>query len=148
MRKTTFGIARVRFQLDRAGHRCGRNCTCHLHVGVDNDGERGNGLHMLTARALDTAGNTTLSAGIPVTVTRRDWRNTRTLGHSSVGAGVDTGAAQHINAWRFTMPNESGIATSLAVYIASPIGAAPNNQFQVAVYADQNGAPGTLIAAS
>ncbi len=102
---------------------------------------------MLTARALDAAGNITLSAGIPVTVINATG-GTRTLGYSSVGAVVDTGAAQHINAWRFTMPNESGIATSLAVLVANPIGAAPNNQFQVAVYADQNGAPGTLIAAS
>jgi hypothetical protein len=32
--------------------------------------------------------------------------------------------------------------------IASPVSAAPNNQFQVAIYADNNGTPGALIASS
>ncbi|KKW28377.1 MAG: Fibronectin type III domain protein [Parcubacteria group bacterium GW2011_GWA2_52_8] len=36
----------------------------------------------------------------------------------------------------------------MSIYFTSPVGSAPNNQFQVAIYSDVNGAPGILIASS
>ena len=36
----------------------------------------------------------------------------------------------------------------MSVYVASPISAAPNNQYQLAIYSDSSGSPGSLIASS
>jgi len=46
------------------------------------------------------------------------------------------------------MAGQNGTLTSMSVFIASPVSASPNNQFQVAIYADNNGTPGALIASS
>jgi len=46
------------------------------------------------------------------------------------------------------MVGQNGTVTSISVFIASPISASPNNQFQVAIYADNNGTPGALLASS
>ena len=46
------------------------------------------------------------------------------------------------------MAGQNGTVTSISVFIASPVSASPNNQFQVAMYADNNGTPGALIASS
>jgi len=46
------------------------------------------------------------------------------------------------------MAAQNGTVTSMSVFVASPISASPNNQFQVAIYADNNGTPGALIASS
>jgi len=72
----------------------------------------------------------------------------KTLGQTAIGPDGDTGAANHMQAWRFVMPNEAGQATALSIYIASPVSAAPNNQFQVAVFADAAGVPGALLVSS
>jgi hypothetical protein len=72
---------------------------------------------------------------------------TNTLGTTSIGVNVDSGDRNSINAFRFTMPNESGTVNSISVYISSPISASPNNQYQVAIYTDQTG-PRTLLASS
>jgi hypothetical protein len=53
-----------------------------------------------------------------------------------------------IAASRYQMAGQSGTITSISVFVASPVSASPNNQFQVAVYADNNGTPGALIASS
>jgi hypothetical protein len=46
------------------------------------------------------------------------------------------------------MIGQNGTVTSMSVFIASPVSASPNNQFQVAIYADNNGTPGGLLASS
>ena len=46
------------------------------------------------------------------------------------------------------MAGQNGTVASMSVFIASPISASPNNQFQVAIYSDNNGTPGALIASS
>ena len=66
----------------------------------------------------------------------------------TIAASADTGDANYISASRFVMPAQGGTASSLSVYVSSPIGASPNNQFQVAIYADQGGLPGALIVSS
>ena len=53
-----------------------------------------------------------------------------------------------VTATRYQMPAQSSAITSVSVFVASPVSASPNNQFQVAIYADNNGAPGALIASS
>jgi hypothetical protein len=52
-----------------------------------------------------------------------------------------------MNASRFRMGATSGRVTSMTVRVAS-VDASPNNQFQVAIYSDSSGKPGTLIAKS
>jgi chitodextrinase len=74
---------------------------------------------------------------------------TATFGYTSIGSMQDTGDANYINAWRFrTTSTQSGTIVSMSVYISGPVSAAPNNQFQVAMYADASGVPGALIASS
>jgi hypothetical protein len=51
-------------------------------------------------------------------------------------------------ATRYRMAGQNGTVTSMSVFIASPVSAFPNNQFQVAIYADNNSTPGALIASS
>jgi len=46
------------------------------------------------------------------------------------------------------MVGQNGTVTSMSVFIASPVSASPNNQFQVAIYTDNSGTPGALIASS
>lgn len=70
------------------------------------------------------------------------------FGHAVQGASVGTAMSNSVTATRYQMPGQSGTITSLSVFVASPVSASPNNQFQVAIYADNNGAPGTLIASS
>jgi hypothetical protein len=107
----------------------------------------GNGGHVLSAVARDAAGNSTVSANIQVT-TQNGTGGTGVLGYDTIAATVDSYAANYMHAWQFVMPNQSGSATSMSVYIAAPLSSAPNNQFQLAIYTDQNGLPGSLVAAS
>ncbi|HET9644071.1 MAG TPA: hypothetical protein VFP68_12095, partial [Burkholderiaceae bacterium] len=70
-----------------------------------------------------------------------------TLGNTAVGSRIDTGDANSMNGSRFTMPSIGGTVSSMSVYIAN-IAAAPNNQYQVAIYSDNGGRPATLVASS
>lgn len=71
-----------------------------------------------------------------------------TLGNTAVGSGVDTGDSGRMNAFQFTMPDQSGRVTSISVYVPAPVSSFPRNQYQVAIYSDAAGSPGTLIALS
>ena len=74
---------------------------------------------------------------------------TATFGNRSIGAVKDTGDANYINAWKFrTSSTQSGTIVSMSVYVSGPVSAAPNNRFQVAIYLDAGGVPGSLIASS
>ena len=70
------------------------------------------------------------------------------FGRTTVGSLFGTTNSNTINAARFQMAGQSGTVTSISVYVASPISASLNNQFQVAIYSDNAGAPGTFIASS
>ncbi|MGZ3782341.1 MAG: DUF4082 domain-containing protein [Pseudobdellovibrionaceae bacterium] len=74
--------------------------------------------------------------------------STTTLGYTSVGTNVDTGDSNSINASRFVMGSQDGAASSISIYAGPTVSAAPNNLFQVAIYADANGMPGNLVASS
>jgi len=43
------------------------------------------------------------------------------------------------------MSSGAGETVSISVFVTTPISPAPNNQFQVAIYSDNNGTPGSLI---
>jgi hypothetical protein len=60
---------------------------------------------------------------------------------------MDSGDANEINGTRFTMGQFGGTATSMSVYVGT-VAAAPANQYQLAIYADTNGTPSTLVASS
>jgi hypothetical protein len=100
--------------------------------------------YVVTAR--DAAGNESdPSNEASATVTQGS--QTATLGKTTVGGQFDDGDSNNLNGSRFTMPNNGGTATTMSVYIGTT-SAAPNNQYQLAIYSDANGAPGTLVAQS
>jgi hypothetical protein len=70
------------------------------------------------------------------------------FGYAIQGAGVGTTMSNTAAASRYQMTAQNGTVISMSVFVASPISAFPNNQFQVAIYADNNGTPGALIAQS
>ena len=90
--------------------------------------------------------DTTKSASATVTVTPLAPLNT--FGYAVQGASVGTTMSNSVTATRYQMAGQNATVISMSVFIASPVSASPNNQFQVAIYADNNGTPGTLIASS
>jgi len=71
-----------------------------------------------------------------------------TFGYALQGAVVGTTMSNSVSATRYQMTGQNGTVTSMSISIASPVSASPNDQFQVAIYADNNGTPGALIASS
>jgi uncharacterized delta-60 repeat protein len=71
---------------------------------------------------------------------------TSTLGRTSIGSGFDSGDHTYINLYKYASTT-SGSVTSMSVYVG-PVGTAPNNKIQLAIYSDSSGSPGTLIASS
>jgi hypothetical protein len=72
---------------------------------------------------------------------------TQILGYNTVGSKVDTGDSNYMNGSRFTTKTTSGTVSSMSVYVSS-IASAPNNSYQLAIYSDESGVPGSLIASS
>ncbi|BAL87960.1 hypothetical protein AMIS_27400 [Actinoplanes missouriensis 431] len=69
------------------------------------------------------------------------------IGHTAAGASLDSGAMNHMNGSRFVTGADPASVTSMSVYLRS-VQAAPNNQYQLAVYTDVNGSPGARVATS
>ncbi|MEU4162903.1 PQQ-dependent sugar dehydrogenase [Actinoplanes sp. NPDC026670] len=69
------------------------------------------------------------------------------IGHTGVGVSVDTGDMNHMNGSRFVTGAAPATVTSMSVYMRTAQ-AAPNNQYQLAIYADSNGVPGARVATS
>ncbi|MCG6497534.1 Ig-like domain-containing protein [Kitasatospora sp. A2-31] len=72
---------------------------------------------------------------------------TATLGNTAVGPSTDTADSNYLNASRYVTGAAGGTVSSVSVYVGA-VDAAPNNRFQVAVYRDNAGSPGTLLASS
>ncbi|MGW6913612.1 Ig-like domain-containing protein [Kitasatospora sp. NPDC054939] len=70
-----------------------------------------------------------------------------TLGNTAVGPSTDTGDSHYLNASRYVTGAAGGTVTSISVHVGA-VAAAPNNQYQVAIYRDNGGSPGTLLASS
>jgi glucose/arabinose dehydrogenase/PKD repeat protein len=69
------------------------------------------------------------------------------IGYTQVGASLDSGDLNHMNGSRFVTGSGPATVTSMSVYMKG-VQAAPNNQYQLAVYADSNGSPGARVATS
>ncbi len=69
------------------------------------------------------------------------------LGYNVIGGQNDTGDMNYMNGSRFTNGASAVTISSMSVYVRN-VAAAPNNQFQVAVYSDAGGAPASLVAKS
>ena len=74
--------------------------------------------------------------------------STLTFGYSTVGVNTDGGTSNYMTAVRYKTGSRGGTAVSISVYVGSPIGSSPNNQFQAALYADASGASGTKVSNS
>jgi hypothetical protein len=70
-----------------------------------------------------------------------------TLGNQAVGTLLDTGDSHYMNGSKITVGSVTATVTSMSVYVG-PIDTAPNNQYQLAIYADASGVPGAWVAAS
>ncbi len=68
------------------------------------------------------------------------------LGNTAIGV-VDDGDSNHLNGSRVTVGSTALQVTSMSVYVGA-VDTSPNNQYQVGVYTDSNGSPGTLVVAS
>jgi len=90
--------------------------------------------------------NPAQSASATVTVTAPPPPNT--FGYAVQGTLIGATMSNNISATRYQMAGQNATVTSMSVFIASPLSPVPNNQFQVAIYADSNGAPGALLASS
>ncbi|BCJ42132.1 hypothetical protein Aiant_27890 [Actinoplanes ianthinogenes] len=69
------------------------------------------------------------------------------IGYTAVGASLDSGDANHMNGSRFVTGADPATVTSMSVY-AKGVQSAPNNQYQLAIYADASGSPGARVATS
>lgn len=67
-----------------------------------------------------------------------------TIGSSAVGTLTDDTDSNHLNGSKVTTGSSPVTLTSLSVHVGT-VSAAPNNQFQLAVYSDSSGSPGTLL---
>lgn len=70
------------------------------------------------------------------------------LGFTSQGTSIDTGDANNLNGSRYTMGSQNGTVTSMSVYVGGIDANSANRNYQMSIYADNNGVPGNLIATS
>lgn len=70
------------------------------------------------------------------------------LGYSTVGTYTDFKNSNYINGSSFTMQNRDGAIISMSVYVGKVDLIVQNRSFQVAIYSDNDGKPGALIAKS
>jgi hypothetical protein len=69
------------------------------------------------------------------------------IGYNQIGLSTDSGDSNYMNGSRVVNVATSTSLTSMSVFVRS-IGAAPNNKFQLAIYSDASGSPGTLVAST
>jgi hypothetical protein len=93
----------------------------------------------------DTSGNA-LAANHQFSFTTTDPSAPR-IGYDQVGGSLDAGDMNYMNGSRFVNGATALTVSQLSVYLKA-VQAAPGNQYQVAIYADENGSPGARIAAS
>jgi hypothetical protein len=71
-----------------------------------------------------------------------------TLGNTHSGATIDSGDSNSMNGSRITTTTQAITARSISVFVAGLDSSTTNRSFQVAIYADNNGRPGALVASS
>ena len=70
-----------------------------------------------------------------------------TLGSTAIGTSIDTGDSHFMNGSKVTT-TAAGHLSSMSVYVGAIDTMAANRQYQLAIYTDNAGRPGTLVAAS
>ncbi len=68
------------------------------------------------------------------------------FGHPVIGSDIDNFDSGSINGSRFTTGIRAGELASISGFVAGPVDEPPNDQFQLAIYEDSNGAPGRRLA--
>ena len=68
-----------------------------------------------------------------------------TGGYTTQGALLDTGDANYMNGIKFTTNGTGGAATSMSVFVGN-VDSGTHNKYQMAIYTDNSGNPGTLVA--
>src|SRR5882762_1860014 len=68
------------------------------------------------------------------------------IGNNSTGA-LDSGDSNYLNGTRVVVGSASAVVTSMSVFVGA-LDAAPNNAYQLGIYADNGGIPGALVARS
>ncbi|MFN7985380.1 MAG: phosphatase PAP2 family protein [Vicinamibacterales bacterium] len=91
--------------------------------------------------ALDGSNNMELSI-------RATFESGETLGSRTTGTQADFGDPANINGSRFVTGSDARRVQSMSAFVTHPVDQAPYNQFELAIYADDHGAPGHLIARS
>jgi plastocyanin len=71
-----------------------------------------------------------------------------TLGNTAVGATLDSGDSNAMNGSRITTGAQSVTTLSMTVYVAGIDSSPTNRSYQLAIYSDSAGRPGTRIASS
>jgi Bacterial Ig domain/Chitobiase/beta-hexosaminidase C-terminal domain len=71
-----------------------------------------------------------------------------TLGLTTVGGHLDGGDSNYLNGSVVTTPGVPVQVNSMSVYVGNVDAAVANRQYQLGIYADSAGRPGTLVAAS
>jgi hypothetical protein len=69
------------------------------------------------------------------------------LGNTGVGTTLDSGCSNSLNGSKINVGSAGVNLQSISVRVGN-VDASPNNQYQLAVYTDKNGAPDTLVAQS
>lgn len=71
------------------------------------------------------------------------------FGTTSISSGVDTADSNSVLGFKISAPaNQSGNLASCSVYVKSPVAAAPNNQYQLALYSSVSNKPSVLLSRS
>ncbi len=70
------------------------------------------------------------------------------LGNTNIGATIDSGDSNNLNGSRVTTAQQPITVRSMSVFVAGLDSSITNRSYQVAIYADNNGRPGTLVASS
>ena len=68
----------------------------------------------------------------------------RIIGHNEIGSNFDTGDRNVLDGSPFNS-GQGGNLAFMSVYVGA-VDSAPNNQFQLGVYTNADGRPGTLVA--
>jgi hypothetical protein len=71
-----------------------------------------------------------------------------TLGNTHIGVTLDTGDSNNMNGSCIRTPGQAIAARSITVYVAGIDSSSSNRSYQLAIYTDNTGRPGALVAAS
>lgn len=70
----------------------------------------------------------------------------QTLGYATIGPTADNGDSLFLNGSRFVTSALGGHAVSMSMYVKGPLDIAGFRKYQLGIYTDVNGRPGTFVA--